>query len=295
MNQRRVIGIVLILFMGVVGYLLLAAILQAPEEGVPIVEEEVVEAEPEPEPEPIVVISVVRSKVPLYRGRVLAEANFSITEMDEKEFEEGMIRSDQYDIATLAGAIALRDRLGNEVLRRDDIFLRSDGNPLYIFLEKGTQVVAVQAGVNSRLNQALQPGDYVDIILRVASPLSEDEIQSSDGGPLQVFTTTLGQAARTIMKRKRIVAIGGRTFYGTTLPNASEEYVLLEVTGKEAEKLVLAENVGTISFILSKNDDDESPSMGTQATELFDIQSVNRVQSPKVYRGGEGGNFSFFE
>lgn len=289
-NQRKVIGIVLILFMFIMGYLLLSAILSQPDETQPTpapVTQEVIQ-----EPVVIPTVPVIRTRVPLYRGRVLKQIDFILGEIEETKIEEGMIRGDEYDIATLDGSIATRNVKGNEVLRRDDLFLKSDGNPLLFFVEDGYQVFALVGDNTSNLNRALAPGDFVDVILTILNPLPDDVLQKTKENPLGIHSNpSLGQVARTILTHRRVLAVGEKSVYGD-IPQADPNFILLEVTRKEAEQLTLATVIGTTRIVLSaKNKNDPvKADEGTRATELFSIGGTIETQEvlepPVVFRGG---------
>ena len=147
-------------------------------------------------------------------------------------------------------------------------------------IPEGHQAISVEVGVPPGVANYVQPGDHVSVIAVVEVPTADEDETETTTDP-QTGTQTTRQATENrsqfVLQDLEVLAIGQRV---VTPPSSEGEpapqpvtaiLTTLAVTADEAERLVFANENGTIWFTLLPEDEtDPVETTGRTAETLFD-------------------------
>jgi pilus assembly protein CpaB len=181
----------------------------------------------------------------------------------------------------LYGAL-LKESLPSETPLTTSMLIQpQDYGFLTAVLEPGMQALTIPANPEMTAGGMVWPGDRVDVILMTNLP--------------QQATPGANMAAETVASDVRVVATGTTLAYASTgmsPPTIDSPSFTLEVTPQQAKALIIAENLGRLSFTvlpLAKSghpiEDNLAPVYATQVSPIMKNQDTDQIT---VYAGATG-------
>ncbi len=178
---------------------------------------------------------VLVAKVDLTSGKFLVAAtDINLVDMDPKDIKPNYIQKKNANMADLDGAVIRSFIKTGEPLEKDKIVTPKEGGFLSAVLQPGKRAISVGVDVVSANAGFVFPGDHVDLLLT-------HEVDLPAGGK--------SYASETFVEDVRVLAIDQQVNnpdHKTMVPKT----VTLEVTPKQAEEVLVAEELGKISLIL---------------------------------------------
>lgn len=191
------------------------------------------------------VTQIIVAAHPLPAGTLARETDFAVTAVSTRKIPVGAIPYSKTALASLNGAL-IRDYIeGGAVVPRADILRPRDRGFLAAVLQPGARAISIPVNVVTGVSGLIWPGDHVDMLLT----------ENVSGG-----TTPIADHIFTniVLHDIRVIAIGQNIVQGAAgNPKASAaasrqlyRTVTLEVTPLQAEKIVVAQRLGTLSLIV---------------------------------------------
>lgn len=146
-------------------------------------------------------------------------------------------------------------------------------------IPEGHQAISVEVGVPPGVANFVQEGDHVSVIAVVDVPAEDEETETTTDPQTGTQTTRTATETRSefVLQDLEVLAIGQRTVTppaqeGEPAPQpVTSILATFAVTADEAERLVLAQQSGTIWFTLLPEDEtDPVATEGRTAETLFD-------------------------
>jgi Flp pilus assembly protein CpaB len=185
-------------------------------------------------------IYVLKNKV--YAGSIVSEASVEIKEWPKNGILPDHIKKD--DLPSFIGAAFLTPQAaGTPLLKSNLVTAQSRSTYFSALIRKGMKATSIDIkGSDGYVLGALQPGDYVDIVLNYTMPI---DVKKNKQESVNVV--------ETLFKNVRILAIDGQ-FNFVANPETAQaakvaRSVTLEVTEKIAEILAVASKTGEISVV----------------------------------------------
>ena len=191
-------------------------------------------------------VYVLKNKV--YAGSIVSEAVVEVKEWPKNGILPDHIKKD--DLPSFIGAAFLTPQAaGTPLLKSNLVTAQSRSNYFSALIRKGMKATSIDIkGSDGYVLGALQPGDYIDIVLNYTMPI---DVKKNKQEPINVV--------ETLFKNVRILAIDGQFNFAanpeTTPQGAPPQQgkvarsVTLEVTEKIAEILAVASKTGEISVV----------------------------------------------
>jgi Flp pilus assembly protein CpaB len=191
-------------------------------------------------------IYIVKNKV--YAGSIVSEAVVEVKEWPKNGILPDHIKKNE--LPSFIGAAFLTPQAaGTPLLKSNLVTAQSRSNYFSALIRKGMKATSIDIrGSDGYVVGALQPGDYVDIVLNYSMPI---DVKKNKQEPINVV--------QTLFKNVRILAIDGQFNFAanpetaqTPAPQQAAKVaksVTLEVTEKIAEILSVAAKTGEISVV----------------------------------------------
>ena len=191
-------------------------------------------------------VYVLKNKV--YAGSIVSEAVVEVKEWPKNGILPDHIKKD--DLPSFIGAAFLTPQAaGTPLLKSNLVTAQSRSNYFSALIRKGMKATSIDIkGSDGYVLGALQPGDYIDIVLNYTMPI---DVKKNKQEPINVV--------QTLFKNVRILAIDGQFNFAanpetaqTPAPQQAAKVarsVTLEVTEKIAEILAVASKTGEISVV----------------------------------------------
>lgn len=191
-------------------------------------------------------VYVLKNKV--YAGSIVSEASVEIKEWPKNGILPDHIKKDE--LPSFIGAAFLTPQAaGTPLLKSNLVTAQSRSNYFSALIRKGMKATSIDIkGSDGYVLGALQPGDYVDIVLNYTMPI---DVKKDKQEPINVV--------QTLFKNVRILAIDGQFNFAANPETAQApapqqaakvaRSVTLEVTEKIAEILAVASKIGEISVV----------------------------------------------
>jgi len=203
---------------------------------------------------PTVEILVARKDLKI--GKELKGGDMRWQSWPENSLFPGVVRRDgeQSPEDALEGRLA-RNIAEGEPLMKSALLQQSKGNLVAASLEPGQRALAIEVNASSMVGGFIGPGDFVDVMLTYRARVSVDE-----GDALVKTYVDLNldsYATETILQNVKVLAVDQ-----TAQPSDDEKIrvgktVTLAVESRDAERLSLANKLGTLTLILRGVGDDK--------------------------------------
>lgn len=172
-------------------------------------------------------------------GTILDAESFRFQPWPKDLIEQVYYLKGQADPAKLAGSVVRNDISAGQPLTQGSLIKPGDRGFLAAALGAGMRAVTVPVSAQSSVAGFVFPGDRVDLVL------TQSVSGGGDGAPLKV--------SETILRNLRVLATDQRTdAMGPDGKPVVQTYsnVTIEVTPKIAEKIAVAQTVGSLSLSL---------------------------------------------
>jgi pilus assembly protein CpaB len=144
-----------------------------------------------------------------------------------------------------AGTIARRALFAGEPMTRESVFRRNEAGVMAGILSPGMRAVAIAVTPTSGVAGFVLPNDHVDILLNQDIHAATGQVEEHPGrGNLLRF------ASEAILSNVRILAVDEKLGKPDAAANQPGKTVTLEVSEKDAEKLILAGHMGELVLAL---------------------------------------------
>jgi pilus assembly protein CpaB len=214
--------------------------------------------------------TIVVAASPIAFGAQLTPDNLSEISWSTADLPDGSFATKQ-DVLKDGRRLALSAIAHNEAILRSKITAPGQRATLSTVLDPGKRAVTVRVDDVRGVAGFIQPGDRVDVVLI----RTEAESRSNEGGYSDV-----------ILQSAKVLAIDQVTVERTEQPTIAKA-VTLEVSPEDAQKILLATNIGRLSLILRQPDEAGSdPVRRVSERDLTDTPvapapiTVEREQAP---------------
>jgi len=184
--------------------------------------------------------TIVVAGVPLGFGAILTPDNLTEIPWTAGSFPDGAYATKR-DVLKDGRRMALAAISRNEPILRDKITLPGQLATLSTVLEPGKRAVTVRVDDVRGVAGFIQPGDRVDVVLI----RTEAETKTKEG------------YSDIILQSAKVLAIDQLTGERSDKPQVAKA-VTLEVNEEDAQKILLAGNIGRLSLILRQPDEAKS-------------------------------------
>ena len=183
-------------------------------------------------------IKVVVASNPIKRGDVLTYENLSLRDMPLRYIHDSAIRSDQAD--NIIGKRTMHELNKGETLLSSFISQpNSDG--FADLIKVGERAITFPVDMASSMSGLLRPGNRIDLMLTVRAEK---------------------QLTRPLLENVTVLATGDSVDNGKHSEKGMFQTITISVTPKDASRITLARNVGTISVILRSTKDNPDDADG---------------------------------
>ncbi len=190
-------------------------------------------------------------------GTIITADSLAFQAWPKEMVQDAYFIDGQAEMSKLLGTVVRYPVTAGQPLTQGALVKPGDRGFLAAALGAGMRAVTIPVSQKTGVAGFIFPGDHVDLVLTQA-------VRATDGGDQL-------RAAETILRNVRILATDQstetETENGKTVVKTART-VTLEVTPKIAEKIAVAENIGTISLSLrslsdSQSDIDQAVANGT--------------------------------
>jgi pilus assembly protein CpaB len=162
------------------------------------------------------------------------------------------------------GAVARRRILANEPISPDQLIRRGDRSVGAAVVSPGMRAISIAISAQTASGGFIAPGDYVDVMLSITHEITQvDEAgnKAPDGTPalLPDGDTLVKYSTETVMRNVKVLAIDQKLGRNEEEgPADVGKTATLEVSPHDAEKLLTAAQLGSLTLVLRSLVVDES-------------------------------------
>lgn len=225
MAQRQIIFLVLAAIVGIGMVFLARNLLSAPQP-------QKAQAE-----QPVAATKVLVAKVAVPSGSFLNQKDFEWRSWPSDSPTDGLFVSGNATDKDYVGGVLREGVKAGEPLLRGRVTMPNEGGFLSAVLQPGMRAMTVKVTPVSGIAGLMFPNDRVDVILahRLDRPNDPGESQR--------------RVSETVLQNVRVLALDQKTNDQDKKPKVAE-LATLEVSMKQAEKLALVSQMGTLSLVL---------------------------------------------
>jgi pilus assembly protein CpaB len=203
------------------------------------------------------------------------------------------------------GAVARRRILANEPISPDALIRRGDHSVGSAVVSPGMRAVSIKINAETASGGFIAPGDYVDVLLSIAHDITlidSNGKKAPDGTPalLPDGDTMVKYSTETVMRNVRVLAIDqslGRN--AEEGPADVGKTATLEVSPHDAEKLLTANQLGSLTLVLRSMVVDQSSQDEVDAfddpfnftTDVATSRAVSAFHTTSSLYGFGGGSY----
>jgi pilus assembly protein CpaB len=232
-------------------------------------------------PAPVETTQVLAAARDLPTGTILKEMDMKWIPWAESADNPKLYFKGKAEMGSLVGAVMREGLRADEPLLAGRVVQSREQGFLAAVLTPGMRAVSVTLTPSAGVAGFIFPGDHVDIILTHSFPTKGDK---NDG------STTERRLSETLIRDVRVLALDQKSDNQTTDPKVAQ-LATLEVTAKQAEKLVLAADMvsqssgshGAISLVL-RSLASEDPSAQPSIAETNQDPTLDSDVSPVYSR-----------
>jgi pilus assembly protein CpaB len=242
--------VVLIVAVGAGGYLYLT---RAPEPVAPVA------APAAQEPETPAMVEVFAPVHPIAAGTIMTESILKRFAIEPGMVSGEMIVADEEGRRFLDGGVARQSLAEGMPIARSSIIHPGDRGFLAAVLPRGMRAISIEITEVAGLSGLVLPGDHVDIILTYVITAEQGDFERDI------------RASETVIHNVRVLALDQRVqavrqefdANGIPLPPPVASTATLEVTPRQAEMVLLASSLGTLSLVLNSAQDGGNDNVAT--------------------------------
>lgn len=208
-------------------------------------------------------LEILTTLRPLPAGTLLRESDFGWQKTRPEDVRPGAILRGQAGSENILGAITRRDFAEGEALLTADLVMPYDRQFLAAVLKPGNRAVSISVNAPQSSSGLVLPGDYVDVIL--TQNLGEGVVDLSRRSVAETILRNVRVIAvdRQLSKPSKTEAVIEETAGASNVPKT----VTLELNEREAEKLFVATQLGTLQLsvrpLASLSEQDQAPAPRT--------------------------------
>ncbi|MGF1717210.1 Flp pilus assembly protein CpaB [Photobacterium chitinilyticum] len=212
-------------------------------------------------------LEVLVTSGPVKAGRHYSASLFEWKTVDESEVSNRLDYIDKaiFDTAQLTKTVLAGDYAAGQILSASDFLNPESGGVLSVMLRPGYRAVSVPVDQVTANSGLVGPGDYVDVLLLASK---EQELRTRGNETQSLYVKTIAQNVRVLAFNDAVQAdryIEAQKKYKGFIPDNSA--VTLEVSPVQANKVILANQLGTLSMVLR--------SQNNPGTDVVDIKQIN--------------------
>jgi pilus assembly protein CpaB len=209
--------------------------------------------------------TIVVAAAPLQFGTVISEDKVAEVQWGAEALPPGAFATRQ-ELLKDGRRVAIASAERGEPVLRSRITAPGQRGSLSMLLDGGKRAVTVRVDDVRGVAGFIQPNDSVDVVL----------IRTEGGANGQGYSDV-------ILQNMKVLAIDQLVGQQVEQASASVKAVTLEVTAEEAQKLLLATNIGRLSLIL-RQPGEAVANAGRRITEkdLADLPEPPKVETPVV-------------
>lgn len=185
--------------------------------------------------------------------------------------------------AAFVGAIARRAIVAGEPFSAPTVFRQDESGLLAGIISPGMRAVSIVATPQNSVSGFATPGDHVDVVLAADFRKGHDDKSRMD------LMVKFG--AEIIVRDARVVAVDQQLVRGKD-PAMLGKTVTLEVTPKDAEKLLTAGLMGQVSLILRSLAEGAPPDAEAYTTDVMSSRVLSTIIGGGDAGGGEGAEWN---
>lgn len=215
-------------------------------------------------------VSVVVVRGPVASGTPLAAAAEQGLLVVDSVPEANVPTEALADLSDVQGFVTLTDLVEGEVLVRSRVGDPSDQRDFT--LEAGEIAVSFPFTDPQRVANFVSPGSEVAVMLTYDGPPSAQASDEAAPAPAEGQVAD-GRSTRVILDRVRVLAAGSVTTTSTPEEGetaVSQTILTLALSKDEAERLVLADDLGDLYLALLDENSEVGPGVGADVESLFD-------------------------
>ena len=201
---------------------------------------------------------VVIAKVNLDIDSELTEENVTLAEWPEEMVPEDAVTSleDLENMLTKAKIYKDSPIMNESLVSRELAGI--------IKIAPGHTILAINVAADDTIAGLLQAGDHVDLMA---------VFQGKDGGLKSAFT-------RTFLRKVKVFSIGEKTVKGERGDSRGESIVSVEVTKRDAEKIVLVQRFADIKMTMVSKDDPTDDELNGDGTDFQQVLYGSNRKNP---------------
>jgi pilus assembly protein CpaB len=197
-------------------------------------------------------ISVLTFNTDIDAGQAVLAQHFSWLQLPEREAENfvGLIKRQDFTLEKFKGAISRYPLASGDYVRFDSLVLPHDSDFLTTSLVEGKRAMAIKVDAQSAIAGLVSPGDRVDVIFYHKLKRSEEQ---------DAWQLAASASVRQLVANVRLIAVDRQINKQEVAADDNNDSkikyddhstVTLEVSVKQAEKLVIAQQLGRLSLLL---------------------------------------------
>ncbi|MCC7304792.1 MAG: Flp pilus assembly protein CpaB [Alphaproteobacteria bacterium] len=170
-------------------------------------------------------------------------------------FPGAITRDGQMEAAKAISGRVARDVAAGEPVLRTAMLGTAKGNMVAASLDPGMRAVAIEVSASSMVGGFIGPGDFVDVILTY-----KETIKTTDKDPRakELMERNLDKmATETVLQNIKVLAVDQMAKRGDDEKVKVGKTVTLAVSAHDAERLSLAQEMGTLTLALRSVGDKE--------------------------------------
>ncbi len=193
-------------------------------------------------------VKILAANKMLFAGQTLKAADTYWRDWPKDLLYTGLIKkSDQKDPDKLTyyGSPLRHDIESDEPVTKESVITNAKGNYLAAFISPGMRAMSIHVQANTDAAGFISPGDHVDIILSYIMRLS------TTASKILYGASSTHHVSDIILSNVKVLAVDQKDKNADHSAKVAQT-VTLEVSPKGAEKLALAEQMGTLTLALRR-------------------------------------------
>lgn len=163
-------------------------------------------------------------------------------------------KGDQKVEEVLKGRVRQAVKEGKPIL--NSYFISGDVNFVAASLDPGMRAVSIQVSAETMVAGFIAPGDFVDVLFTYQNEMEAG--QNEDPRVVEMLELNLDEmAVETLIENVRVLAVDQQAEPGEDRVKVGR-VVTLAVSSRDAEKVILAEQIGRLTLVL-RSPDDKAP------------------------------------
>ena len=199
------------------------------------------------------------------------------------------IAKDRFDILRFNGSVLVGSYIAGDIMSLSDFIKPEEGGFLSVSLRPGYRAVSVPVDQVTANSGLVGPGDYVDVLLLASQ---EQELRTRGNETQSLYVKTIARNVRVLAFNNAVKVeqyVAAQKAYKGFIPDDSA--VTLEVLAKQANRIILANQLGILTLVLRSNNELVDEASSQDQINIADIfPDIKRVQ-PNIglveFRAGE--------